>query len=112
METLIKQAEDFVTQYLNDHLDANFVYHNLAHTQRVVNKTKELTEESDIADTEKQQLIIAAWFHDTGFTKTIEGHEKESAKIAKDFLTDSEISEENIDKISEIIKATEMTCTP
>ena len=58
METLIKQAEDFVTQYLNDHLDANFVYHNLAHTQRVVNKTKELTEESDIADTEKQQLII------------------------------------------------------
>ena len=56
METLIKQAEDFVTQYLNDHLDANFVYHNLAHTQRVVNKTKELTEESDIADTETFDL--------------------------------------------------------
>jgi len=112
METLIKQAEDFVTQYLNDHLDANFVYHNLAHTQRVVNKTKELTEESDIADTEKQQLIIAAWFHDTGFTKTIEDHENESVMIASEFLKSNDISEDFIEAIRKLIMATRMAYEP
>ena len=112
METLIKQAEDFVTQYLNDHLDANFVYHNLAHTQRVVNKTKELTEESDIADTEKQQLIIAAWFHDTGFTKTIEDHETESVMIASEFLKSNDISEDFIEAIRKLIMATRMAYEP
>ena len=112
METLIKQAEDFVTQYLNDHLDANFVYHNLAHTQRVVKKTKELTEESDIADTEKQQLIIAAWFHDTGFTKTIEDHENESVMIASEFLKSNDISEDFIEAIRKLIMATRMAYEP
>ena len=112
METLIKQAEDFVTQYLNDHLDANFVYLNLAHTQRVVKKTKELTEESDIADTEKQQLIIAAWFHDTGFTKTIEDHETESVMIASEFLKSNDISEDFIEAIRKLIMATRMAYEP
>jgi hypothetical protein len=48
----------------------------------VVEKNDELTEEeSGIADDEKRQLLIAAWFHDTGFTETIDGHEEESTKI-------------------------------
>lgn len=108
METLIKDAEDFVTHYLNDNLDAKFVYHNLAHTQRVVSKVEDLIEESDLSDSEKQQLLIAAWFHDTGFTKTIKGHEAESVKIASDYLKSKSVSEENIEAISKIIMATEM----
>ena len=108
METLIKDAEDFVTHYLNDNLDAKFVYHNLAHTQRVVSKVEDLIEESNLSDGEKQQLLVAAWFHDTGFTKTIKGHEAESVKIASDFLKSKSVSEENIEAISKIIMATKM----
>ena len=91
MENLISETEKFAVELLNNKLDNTFVYHNLAHTQRVVKKTKELTEESDIADTEKQQLIIASWFHDTGFTKTIEDHETESVMIASEFLKSNDI---------------------
>ena len=112
METLIKKAEDFVTKFLNDNLDSKFVYHNLAHTQRVVNKAKDLAKESNLSETEQHQLILAAWFHDTGFTKTIKGHEKESAKIAKAFLKENNGSEEDIKAISKIILATEMAYEP
>tara|TARA_R110002049_G_scaffold17476_5_gene67942 strand:- start:2534 stop:3751 length:1218 start_codon:yes stop_codon:yes gene_type:complete len=112
MENLIIEVEKYVISCLNDNLDTAFVYHNLAHTQRVVEKTKELIEESSLSEIEKQQLIIAAWFHDTGFTKTIEGHEKESVKIASEFLISQQVSEENIKAISKLILATQMNYKP
>ncbi|MBO3115666.1 HD domain-containing protein [Winogradskyella sp. DF17] len=112
MENIINEAEAFVTRYLNENLDSNFVYHNLAHTQRVVAKTKELTEEDDLNDIEKQLLLIAAWFHDTGFTKTINGHEEESVKIASSFLRDHNIDEEHINTVGKIILATKMENKP
>ena len=112
MENIILEAEKYITSHLNENLDSSFVYHNLAHTQRVVNKVKELSEESELSETEKQQLILAAWFHDSGFTKTIEGHENESALIAKEFLKSHEISDENLDAITNLILATEMSYKP
>ncbi|GGD21335.1 Pycsar system effector family protein [Hyunsoonleella pacifica] len=114
MNTLIDKTENFVTKYLNDNLDSSFVYHNIAHTQRVVNKVHELIEDKtlDITDTEKEQLIIAAWFHDTGFTKTIENHENESVKIVEEFLKAEKVPNENIEAISKIISATKMGYEP
>ena len=61
MNALINETENFVTKYINDHLDTSFVYHNIAHTQRVVRKVYELIEDKSITinDNEKQQLVIA-----------------------------------------------------
>ena len=81
MENLLEDIEQYVTSYLNDHLDTSFVYHNLAHTQRVVSKAKELIEESDLTEADAELLLIGAWFHDIGFTETIEGHEKQSETV-------------------------------
>ena len=112
MENVILEAEKYITSYLNENLDPSFVYHNLAHTQRVVNKIKELAEDSSLSETEKQYLILAAWFHDSGFTKTIDGHEQESARIASEFLTSHKVSDEDIKIITDLIMATEMTHEP
>ncbi|MGK0308104.1 MAG: putative metal-dependent HD superfamily phosphohydrolase [Urechidicola sp.] len=112
MEDIIVESEKYVISYLNDNLDSSFVYHNLAHTQRVVGKIKELTEESSLSNSEKQQLLIAAWFHDIGFTKTVDGHEKESVKIASEFLVAQKVSDEDIKIISKLILATEMNYKP
>ena len=98
MSSLISEAEKFVFNLLSSQLDTNYMYHNLAHTQRVVEKTNELSENLNIAKTDAENLEIAAWFHDTGFTKTIDGHENESVKIARAFLSENGVSEENINK--------------
>jgi len=88
MDNLIAETEKFAVQLLNDKLDNKFVYHNLAHTQRVVKKAIELAELAQISEVEKNQLILCAWLHDTGYTQKIENHEDESVKIASAFLTE------------------------
>ena len=49
MSTLIITAEKHVFNLLNTNLERSYVYHNLAHTQRVVEKTKELIENLKVA---------------------------------------------------------------
>ena len=112
MKNILLDVENYVTKHLNENLDSNFVYHNLAHTQRVVEKVLELTDNNEVTEDQKRQLLIAAWFHDTGFVNTIEGHEKESAKIADTFLSDYKLPSSEINAIKQIILATEMSHEP
>ncbi|WP_299670045.1 Pycsar system effector family protein [uncultured Polaribacter sp.] len=112
MSTLIIEVEKFVFNLLSKNLNANYVYHNLAHTQRVVEKTNEIAENSEIEKTTAENLAIAAWFHDTGFIEGSKDHEERSVKIATEFLKAKNISEKRIQVISEIILATKMNHVP
>ncbi len=112
MENLVLKSEKFVVNYLNTNLDSKLVYHNLAHTQRVVEKVQELTISNEFDDNDQHILEIAAWFHDTGFSKTIEGHEKESVKIASEFLKANGAKDQTIALVSSIILATQIDYTP
>ncbi len=112
MNTLIAEAEKYVIHLLNENLDNTYVYHNLAHTQRVVEKTIELAELSNLNETEKNQLIISAWFHDTGYTVDINKHEKKSVVIAKAFLKQHNASENDISIVSDLILATVLNYEP
>lgn len=112
MNTLIFDAEKFVFDLLSNQLETKYVYHNLAHTQRVVEKTKELIENVSLSEVDAENLQIAAWFHDTGYTKNMELHEEESVKIVTGFLKNYQIPEERIEVISRIILATKMGYEP
>lgn len=108
MSTLIVEAEKYVFNLLNSDLDRKYVYHNLAHTQRVVEKTKELAENLKLTKAATENLELAAWFHDTGFVKNAENHEEESVKIVSDFLRSQNVTEKRITTISNLILATKM----
>ncbi|QOD60201.1 HD domain-containing protein [Polaribacter haliotis] len=112
MTELIAEVEKFVYGLLSDELHANYVYHNLAHTQRVVEKTKELAENLEIIKVEADNLEIAAWFHDAGYIKGSENHEENSVIIAKDFLKTKNFSENRINTICQLILATKMNYLP
>lgn len=112
MDNLISKTEKFVVHLLNNKLDNKFVYHNLAHTQRVVEKAKELAELAQISEIEKTHLILSAWLHDTGFTEKIENHEDESVKIATAFLTEQGYSNNDIEAVCNLILATKIDNEP
>lgn len=112
MKNLLTEVEQFVVNLLNENLESSFVYHSVSHTQRVVEKTKELIEGMQIEEKAAEKLMIAAWFHDTGFIKSIEDHERESVKIAEGFLKEQKISEDVISEISSLIMATKMEVKP
>jgi len=112
MDSLIPKAEKFVVSYLNEHLEKSFVYHNLVHTQLVVNKTQELIEGLQVNSQEAEKLLLAAWFHDLGFTSTIENHEEKSAEIASDFLKNQKAESSTVKDVADLILATKMFHEP
>jgi predicted metal-dependent HD superfamily phosphohydrolase len=86
MNPLIKSVEKYVPVFLKKNLDSNFVFHNLNHTYEVVQAALEIGQGSDLATSEMDILIVAAWFHDCGYVNAYIGHEEESKKIAKSYL--------------------------
>ena len=112
MESLLAASQKYVINHLNDHLDKAFVYHNLAHTLRVVEKTQELIETSQINENEANELLLAAWFHDTGYTEQIEDHEEKGVEIATKFLESQKASAKTIKNVASLILATKMGAEP
>ncbi|CAL2102876.1 Phosphohydrolase [Tenacibaculum sp. 190130A14a] len=112
MEALFTEIEAFVIHELNENLDSKFLYHNIAHTQRVVEKTKELIVDAKVEGEEAENLIMAAWFHDIGYISSMENHEDASIEKASKFLKEKGLSEDRIQKVSKLIEATKMSVVP
>jgi HD superfamily phosphodiesterase len=109
---LVEQSEDFVSNLLKDKLSNLYSYHNFNHTLTVVNAVKVLCKKEDVSGDDKEALLIAAWFHDTGYIEGYENHENESVKIATNFLKDKGESDELISKVSNLILTTSKEYVP
>lgn len=109
--TLAAQAEDFVLKLLKDNLSASYVYHNLTHTKNVVEKTRELINAAGVSQEEADALLLAAWFHDTGYTGGPEDHEHRSVSIFRDFAS-GKLPDEKIEEIEKLILATDLKRQP
>lgn len=103
---LIEQSEDFVSNLLKDKLSNLYSYHNFNHTFTVVTAVKELCKKEDVESDDKEALLVAAWFHDTGYVEGYENHESKSVKIASDFLKEKGKSDKFIELVSSLILAT------
>jgi len=112
MNTLIVEVEKHVSSLLRSELPHTFIYHNLGHTKRVVKSTKELIEGDNITGIDAENLLIAAWFHDVGYTKGCDNHEDNSVILATAFLSDKNVDEDRITAISSLILSTKMKVVP
>lgn len=112
MNTLVAEAEKYVLNLLNTKLDSSFIYHSISHTQRVVEKIKEITEVQEVEKDDLQNLLLAAWFHDTGYTETIEEHEEKGVIIATEFLKAHKAPGDIIAKVTALIRVTKMGTPP
>ncbi|PQB03305.1 phosphohydrolase [Polaribacter filamentus] len=110
--TLLNNAEKFVIDLLNKKLASIYVYHNLVHTQSVVEKVIELAENLKVDEISSENLQLATWFHDTGFIKGATNHEEESVLIFTQFLTQNTIEAKRIEVISALILATKIGHQP
>lgn len=112
MEKLLLEIEKHISFLLNDELSHQYVYHNLTHTQRVVSAIKELAEGENVSDEDTNKLMVAAWFHDAGYIKGRDNHEKSGVVIAKEFLKKQDVTESFIDEVGHLIMATKMGYEP
>jgi predicted metal-dependent HD superfamily phosphohydrolase len=112
MNSSVLKASEYVTKLLQEQLPKEYVYHNLNHTIEVVETSREIGEQSGLTPEEKENLLIAAWFHDTGFVQAYEGHEEKSAEICTNFLSQDGFLPERKNKIAQIILSTKHSNTP
>jgi predicted metal-dependent HD superfamily phosphohydrolase len=77
-----------------------------------VNAVDLLSSAIGIAEADKRILLVAAWFHDTGFTKQTFEHEKEGVLIASQFLKNRNIEDEEIAIVINCILATKIPQQP
>lgn len=112
MNELVFKAEQFVTDFLVKTLTLEFTYHNLEHTTLVVEGAIIIGKAENLTNEEMEILLIASWFHDTGYTCTKENHEEESVLIATDFLEQHNAENQLILRVSDCIKATKLEAIP
>lgn len=110
---ILKKTEDFSTEIFTKNVNPIFVFHNLQHTQMVVNAAEEILKYYKLNCNEKFIILLAAWFHDIGFIcGHAKDHETESIIIVSEFLKKQNIDSEIITKVSSCIQATRMPQSP
>lgn len=110
--SLIQQAEHYVSTLLKEKLPSTFVYHNFNHTVGVVQAVTKIGNYQQVRDEDTEKLLIAAWFHDTGYVLGTEKHEVSSVQIASEFLKGKNLDEKFISDVSNLIMATVFTHQP
>lgn len=111
-KNILNVVEDYVTQFFQERIAEEYVYHDLGHTQEVVKVCRQLGIAYGLSLEDIEILELAAWFHDTGYDQGPKNHEERSAEYAEQFLTTLDYSEEKIARIMACIRATKMPVKP
>lgn len=109
---LIEKTREYVAGYIGDNFTEKICYHNIDHTIEVVEASELIGQQSGISDKDLEIIIIAAWFHDTGYYLGCENHEEASAVIAKEYLEMEKVSPEVIEKVFNCILSTKIPQQP
>ncbi|MCK5700011.1 MAG: HD domain-containing protein, partial [Cyclobacteriaceae bacterium] len=111
-DLIIQESEKFIRDLFEKEIQESLRYHDIIHTEYVAGQAEKIGISSGLSEEELQIVIVAAWFHDSGFVSRSDGHEEESQNIARKFLSSKEMPEEFIDKVLICIEATKMPQNP
>lgn len=110
--TILQEAEVFVTKLFQERLDTKFLFHNLDHTKSVVLGIETLCKAEKLDEETTTVLLLSGWFHDVGYIECSENHEMQSVVIALEFLKAKNIAVGIQEKVAKLIMATKFDYTP
>ena len=110
--SLLPIVESHVYEFFRNRVPEKYVYHDISHTVEVVTACRELATAYKISSTDYEILMLAAWFHDTGFEFGPDKHEERSAQNVYQFLANFSYPENNLEKIRGCILATKIPQQP
>lgn len=112
-QQVLTTARQYVTEIFTHKVRPEFVFHNLDHTEAVAEACSRMADFYQINDEDRFVLMLAAWFHDTGYSAgKSEGHEEVSVQIATQFLHDRGITDTIIQRVGSCIRSTHMPQSP
>jgi predicted metal-dependent HD superfamily phosphohydrolase len=108
---LVKEAEAFVADLFAQELSAKLTYHSLRHTEVVVKECRVLATAANLSPDDTEALLLAAWFHDTGYLDVYDGHEFRSMERAAAWLAEHGANAGRVQLVTDLIKATHREST-
>ncbi len=108
----VEKAKKFVEGLLKERLSDKYIYHNISHTEDVAATCLEIAQHENLSNEQIEVLLLAAWFHDTGYVISSDNHEENSVKIMRDYFENENYDPQKIDKIAEVILSTRNDCEP
>lgn len=104
--------QEEVLDILEKDLPTDLYYHNLKHTVDVVTEVELIGWAEGISDEDILILKTAALFHDIGHTVSYDDHEYYGTEVARQILPKFNYSQEEIEKICQIIQSTKLPPQP
>ncbi len=109
----IEKAERYILQQLQERLERTLFYHGVHHTLDVVTASAEIAALEGIRDEESLQLLrTAAFYHDSGFMITYQGHEEAGCALVREVLPAFGYNAAQIEKVCGMIMATKIPQSP
>ena len=109
---ILNATQEYIREFFDKTIPAEYVYHDLNHTINVVEAVRELGINMDVQAKELELLELAAWFHDSGYDQGAENHEARGADYAQAFLQQHNYPDSDIATIRQLIMATQMPYEP
>lgn len=109
---LLLKVEHHIKEQFKNSMAENLYYHNLEHTEIVVEKVKQALNNLGTKELKQNNIVIAAWFHDLGYLYEYDNHEERSIYLCKEFLLKEGINEDRTHEICNMIKSTKFTIEP
>jgi predicted metal-dependent HD superfamily phosphohydrolase len=112
-QSLLQETKRFVTHFFDTRVSQAFLFHNIDHTEDVVNAATLMADYYQLPEEERLVLLLAAWFHDTGYSSgSATKHELVSKEIAADYLQQHQVDNAIIEKVGNAIMATQWPQCP
>jgi predicted metal-dependent HD superfamily phosphohydrolase len=108
---LLKEAENYIKDFFAEHLSASYVFHDAEHTAQTVSAAKIIGEGFRLGERDMQVLLLATWFHDTGYIQGPAEHEERSCANVTAFLQ-GKVSDADLSDILSCIRATKVPQNP
>jgi predicted metal-dependent HD superfamily phosphohydrolase len=108
----LDEVKQYVTSFFHTHANDKLVYHNLVHTENVVNAAIEIANHYRLNDQDYFVVVTAAWFHDIGYYTEPARHEEKGAEEAAVFLTRKGVDPTTVETVANCIRATRLPQSP
>ncbi|MBC7851154.1 MAG: phosphohydrolase [Chitinophagaceae bacterium] len=110
---LLQNVEQYVRQLFTSRIEESFSYHSIGHTEAVVKAALTMADYYKLSEEDRTALVLAAWFHDTGYSKgKAHDHETASQRHATNFLASKNVESSIVNKVVGCIAATRMPQSP
>ncbi|MEP7171536.1 MAG: Pycsar system effector family protein [Bacteroidota bacterium] len=109
---LVEKVKQHVNDIFREKYDRKSSYHSFEHTREVAEAAEKIGRACNLKDDELEEVVVAAWFHDTGYLFQQADHESISMKAAGEFLKSNNYPDEKSKKVIDCISATRINHIP